>query len=180
MADVTGKKFAVLTTNGVEQVELTSPISAIREHGGIAAIVSPQPEQIQAMQGDWDHGDRFDVDVPLSSAQPSDYDALVLPGGTLNADTIRVNEDAQMFVKAFFDADKPVAAICHGPWILTEVGAAKGRRLTSYKSLKTDLTNAGAEWVDESAVVSKNLVTSRNPHDLDVFNRTFLDLVATS
>ena len=178
MSHVTGKKFAVLTTNGVEQVELTEPLAAIKDHGGTAVIVSPKEKQIQAMKGDWEHADHFDVDVPLSSAQPADYDALVLPGGTLNADTLRIDEDAQKFVKAFFDAGKPVAAICHGPWILTEVGAAEGRRLTSFPSLKTDLVNAGAEWVDESAVVSKGLVTSRNPNDLEDFNRSFLNLVA--
>lgn len=178
MSHVTGKKFAVLTTNGVEQVELTEPLAAIKDHGGSAVVVSPEEKQIQAMKGDWEHADHFDVDVQLSSADPADYDALVLPGGTLNADTIRIDEDAQKFVKAFFDAGKPVAAICHGPWILTEVGAAQGRKVTSYPSLRTDLVNAGAEWVDEPVVISNGLVTSRNPGDLEDFNRSFLDLVA--
>ncbi|MCT1606835.1 type 1 glutamine amidotransferase [Nesterenkonia massiliensis] len=178
MSHITGKKIALLTTNGVEQPELTEPLAAIKEHGGTPVLVSPEEGQIQAMKGDWEHADHFDVDVALSSANPDDYDGLVLPGGTLNADTLRINEDAQKFVKAFFDAGKPVAAICHGPWILTEIGAVHGRTVTSYPSLKTDLTNAGAEWVDESAVVSDGLVTSRTPDDLEDFNQAFLDLVS--
>ncbi|WP_022872641.1 type 1 glutamine amidotransferase domain-containing protein [Nesterenkonia alba] len=178
MAHITGKKIAVLTTNGVEQPELTQPVAAIQEHGGTPVIVSPEEKQLQAMKGDWEHADHFDVDVHLSAADPNDYDGLVLPGGTLNADTLRINEDAQRFVKAFFDADKPVAAICHGPWILTEIGVVSGRRMTSYTALRTDLKNAGAQWVDESAVVDGNLVTSRTPDDLEDFNRAFLQLVS--
>lgn len=182
MADVSipGTKIALLTTNGVEQAELEQPIAALRKASGTPVIVSPQESQIQAMQGDWEHADHFDVDVHLPSANPEDYAGLVLPGGTLNADTLRTNEDAQRFVKSFFDSGKPVAAICHGPWILTEVGAASGRTMTSYPSLKTDLINAGATWVDEAAVVSDGLVTSRNPKDLDDFNREFLTLLADS
>ncbi|GAA1809124.1 type 1 glutamine amidotransferase domain-containing protein [Nesterenkonia flava] len=178
MAHITGKKIALLTTNGVEQPELTEPVAAIKEHGGTPVIVSPEEGQIQAMKGDWEHADHFDVDVTLDAANPEDYDGLVLPGGTLNADTLRIDENAQKFVKAFFDAGKPVAAICHGPWILTEIGAAKGRTVTSYPSLKTDLLNAGAEWVDDSVVVSNGLVTSRTPDDLEDFNREFLNLVS--
>ncbi len=180
MADtkIPGLKIAILTTNGVEQPELTEPLAAIQEADGTPVVVSPEEGQIQAMKGDWEHADHFDVDVHLPSADPNDYAGLVLPGGTLNADTLRIDEDAQQFVKAFFDAGKPVAAICHGPWILTEVGAASGRTVTSYPSLKTDLTNAGAEWVDEAAVVSNGLVTSRNPDDLEEFNHAFLTLVS--
>ena len=180
MTHIAGKKIAVLTTNGVEQVELTKPLEAIKAHGGTPAVVSPEEGQIQAMKSDWEHAEHFDVDVPLASADPTDYDALVLPGGTLNADTMRIDEAAQAFVKAFFDAGKPVAAICHGPWILTEVGVLAGRTVTSFPSLRTDLVNAGAEWVDEPVVVSNGLVTSRNPGDLDDFNRSFLELVAGS
>lgn len=177
MAQITGHKIALLTTYGVEQPELTEPYAAIQEAGGSPAIISPKEGQIQAMKGDWEHADYFDVDVQLSNANPSDYAGLILPGGTLNADTLRIDTDAQKFVQSFFDAGKPVAAICHGPWILTEIGAATGRTVTSYPSLKTDLMNAGATWVDESAVVSKKLVTSRNPNDLEDFNRAFLTLV---
>ncbi|WP_300345021.1 type 1 glutamine amidotransferase domain-containing protein [Nesterenkonia sp.] len=180
MSHITGKKIALLVTNGVEQPELTEPLAAVKEHGGTPVIVSPKEDRIQAMKGDWEHADHFDVDVHLPQADAGDYDGLVLPGGTLNADALRIDQDAQRFVKAFFDAGKPVAAICHGPWILTEIGAASGRTVTSYPSLKTDLTNAGAEWVDDSAVVSNGLVTSRTPDDLEDFNRSFLDLVSQS
>ena len=177
---LTGTRIALLTTNGVEQPELTEPIAAVEEAGGSPVVVSPEQGQIQAMKGDWEHADHFDVDVGLPAADPSDYAGLILPGGTLNADTLRIDEQAQRFVKAFFDAGTPVAAICHGPWILTEIGVLPGRTVTSYPSLKTDLVNAGAQWVDESAVVSGNLVTSRNPGDLENFNRSFLSLVADS
>ncbi len=129
------------------------------------------------MKGDWEHADHFDVDVTLASADASDYAGLVLPGGTLNADTVRIDENAQKFARAFFDAGKPVAAICHGLWILTEIGAAQGRTVTSFPSLTTDLKNAGARWVDESVVVSDGLVTSRTPDDLEDFNREFISLV---
>ncbi|WP_120006498.1 type 1 glutamine amidotransferase domain-containing protein [Nesterenkonia muleiensis] len=180
MADtaIPGTKIALLTTNGVEQPELTDPIAAIDQAGGTAVVVSPEEGQIQAMKSDWEHADHFDVDVHLPSADADDYAGLVLPGGTLNADTLRTDEHAQRFVKAFFEAGKPVAAICHGPWILTEIGVLPGRTVTSYASLKTDLVNAGAEWIDESAVISNGLVTSRNPGDLEDFNRAFLSLVA--
>lgn len=175
---ISGAKIALLTTNGVEQPELTEPIEAIKQAGGTPVIISPEQGSIQAMKGDWEHADHFDVDVELLTANVSDYAGLVLPGGTLNADTLRVNEVAQAFVRAFLDAEKPVAAICHGPWILTEVGGTANRTLTSYPSLKTDLINAGAEWVDEPVVVSDNLVTSRNPGDLEQFNDAFLTLVS--
>ncbi len=182
MADtsIPGTKIALLTTKGVEQPELTEPIAAIEAANATPVIVSPDEKQIQAMKGDWEHADHFDVDVHLPSANPEDYAGLILPGGTLNADTLRIDEDAQRFVKAFFDAGKPVAAICHGPWILTEIGVLSGRTVTSFPSLKTDLTNAGANWIDDAAVVSDGLVTSRNPGDLDDFNRAFLTLVADS
>ena len=178
MTHIAGKKIAVLSTNGVEQVELTKPLESIKAHGGTPVLVSLEEGQIQALKSDWEHAEHFDVDVALASADPADYDALVLPGGTLNADTVRINEAAQTFVKAFFDAGKPVAAICHGPWILTEVGVLDGRTVTSFLSLRTDLVNAGAQWVDQSVVISDGLVTSRNPGDLDDFNRSFLELVA--
>ncbi|MDN5724740.1 MAG: type 1 glutamine amidotransferase [Propionibacteriales bacterium] len=168
--DLTGKKIAFVLTNGVEQIELTSPRGALDQAGATTHIVSPAGDHLTAMQGDWDHADTFTVDVAIDKADASDYDLLVLPGGTLNADTLRIDEDAQRFVQAFFDADKPVAAICHAPWMLAQIGVARGRRLTSYIATKVDLENAGADWVDESVVVDGNLITSRDPDDLDDFN----------
>ncbi|TSI16888.1 type 1 glutamine amidotransferase domain-containing protein [Brevibacterium aurantiacum] len=167
---ISDKKVAFLLTRGVEQVELTSPRGALDEAGATTVIVSPSEGTLQAMNGDWDHADEFTVDVPVSAAKVEDFDALVLPGGTLNADALRLDEDAVALVKAFFAADKPVAAICHAPWILAESGVAKGRKLTSFVSTKTDLVNAGAEWEDSEVVVDGNLITSRNPGDLDAFN----------
>ena len=180
MADQTiaGKTIALLVTDGVEQPELTEPLAAIQDAGGAAKVVSPNESSLQAMTGDWNHADHFDVDHQLGSVSAEDFDALVLPGGTINADTLRVDEKAREFVKGFVDAGKPIAAVCHGPWILTEVGGVEGQRVTSYPSLKTDLVNAGAEWVDESAVVSNGLITSRTPDDLEDFNRSFLQVVA--
>ncbi|WP_132992469.1 type 1 glutamine amidotransferase domain-containing protein [Gordonia zhaorongruii] len=167
---VSGKKVAFLLTRGVEQVELTSPRGALDAAGAETAIVSPSEGTLQAMKGDWEHGDEFTVDVPVAEARAEDFDALVLPGGTLNTDALRLDADAVAFVKAFFAVDKPVAAICHAPWILAESGEAKGRTLTSFVSTKTDLINAGASWEDSEVVVDGNLITSRNPGDLDAFN----------
>ena len=167
---LTGKKVAFLLTRGVEQVELTSPRAALDEAGAQTVIVSPSEGTLQAMEGDWTHADTFPVDVPVAQATAGDYDALVLPGGTLNADALRTDERAVALVKAFFDADKTVAAICHAPWILAEAGVAQNRRLTSYVSTRVDLENAGAQWVDEEVVIDGNLITSRNPGDLDAFN----------
>lgn len=169
-----GKKIAVLVADGFEQVELTEPIDALKKSGGTALIVSPEDGQVQG----WLHtkwGDHFDVDVPLDKAKAEDFDALVLPGGVMNPDKLRTDEWALQFVKAFFDAGKPVAAICHGPWTLIDAGVVEGRRMTSYHSIKTDLINAGAEWVDEEVVVDNGLVTSRNPDDLPAFNRKMIE-----
>lgn len=171
---LTGKRIAFLLTRGVEQVELTSPREALDEAGSTTVLVSPSDGTLQAMEGDWEHADTFTVDVPVSQASVADYDALVLPGGTLNADALRTDEDAVSLVKAFFDANKTVAAICHAPWILAEAGVAQGRRLTSYTSTQVDLKNAGADWVDEEVVVDGNLITSRNPGDLEAFNTTII------
>ena len=167
---ISDKKIAFLLTNGVEQVELTSPRAALDEAGATTVIVSPSEGTLQAMEGDWEHAEKFPVDVPVSEASVEDFDALVLPGGTLNADALRLDENAVELVKAFFSADKPVAAICHAPWILAEAGVAKGRKLTSFIATKTDLINAGADWTDAEVVVDGNLITSRNPGDLDAFN----------
>ncbi|MCK1802887.1 type 1 glutamine amidotransferase [Brevibacterium sp. R8603A2] len=168
---VSDKKVAFLLTRGVEQVELTSPRAALDGAGATTVIVSPSEGTLQAMEGDWEHADTFDVDVPVAQASADDYDMLVLPGGTLNADALRLDEDAVALVKAFFAAGKPVAAICHAPWILAQADLARGRKLTSYISIRTDLVNAGAEWEDSEVVVDGNLITSRNPGDLDAFNR---------
>lgn len=175
---IDGRTIALLVTDGVELPELTEPLAAIRDAGGTPKIVSPKESSLQAMKGDWEHADHFDVDHQLGTVTSADFDALVLPGGTLNADALRIDEKAQEFVAGFFGESKPVAAICHGPWILTEVGQVRGRRMTSYAALRTDLTNAGAQWVDEEVVVDGGLVTSRTPDDLKAFNRAFLELVA--
>lgn len=168
---VSDKKVAFLLTRGVEQVELTSPRQALDEAGATTTLISPSEGTLQAMQGDWDHADTFDVDLPVGQARVEDFDMLVLPGGTLNADALRLDEDSVELVKAFFAADKPVAAICHAPWILAQAGVAKGRRLTSFVSTEVDLKNAGADWVDQEVVVDGNLITSRSPEDLEAFNR---------
>ncbi|WP_203138346.1 type 1 glutamine amidotransferase domain-containing protein [Microbacterium sp. JZ31] len=173
------KKIAFLFTKGVEQVEFTSPRDALDGAGATTVLISPEEGTVQAMQGDWEHGDVFDVDVPLADARAEDYDMLVLPGGTLNADSLRLETEAVDFVKAFFDAGKPVAAICHAPWILANAGLASGRSLTSYASLETDLRNAGADWRDEEVVVDGTLITSRNPGDLDAFNAAIAKALET-
>ncbi len=169
-----GKRVAVLIENGFEQVELTSPLEALRDEGAEAVIISPQNDKVKAWNGkDW--GDTFDVDLPLEGASADDFDALVLPGGVMNPDKLRTNEKAVEFTRAFFEAGKPVASICHGPWLLVEADVVRGRRVTSYPSLRKDLSNAGAEWVDESVVVDSGLVTSRKPDDLPDFNRKMVE-----
>lgn len=179
MADLSGKKIAFLLTNGVEEVELTRPRKALDDAGAQTVIVSPAEGTLTAMNGDWDHGDSFSVDLPLSEASPADFDALVLPGGTINADTIRIAEGAADFVRAFFDEEKTVAAICHAPWILAQAELARGRKLTSFASIKTDLVNAGAQWEDSQVVVDGNLITSRNPNDIDAFNAAISEALSS-
>lgn len=170
MADLKGHKIAFLAKRGVEQPELTEPWKAVVEAGGEPVLVSDAPGTITALVGDWDRGDDFEVDVVASEANADDYLALVLPGGTLNSDKIRTDEGSQKFVKAFMDAGKPVAPICHGAWILIETGSVKGRTLTSTTRIKTDLENAGATWVDNEFVADGNLLSSRSPRDIDAFN----------
>ena len=177
-ADITGKKIAFIATNGVEEPELAEPWQAVQEAGGTPVLLSAEPGSITALQGDWDRGGSYAVDATLADATADDFDALVLPGGTLNADSMRVDQDALRLVREFDAAGKPIAAICHAPWILLEAGLARGKRLTSYSSLATDLKNAGAEWVDEEVVVDGRLVTSRNPGDLEAFNREALAMFA--
>lgn len=176
--DITGRKIAFIATDGVEEPELTEPWKAVQQAGGTPVLLSQKEGSITAMQGDWDHAGSYDVDTVLADAAAEDFDALVLPGGTINADNMRVDQDALRLVREFDAAGKPIAAICHAPWILIEAGLAQGKRLTSYNSLATDLKNAGADWVDEEVVVDGRLVTSRNPGDLEAFNREALKLFA--
>src|SRR5918911_5534610 len=167
-------KVAVVATDGVEQVELDRPWQALEEAGAEPVLVSLESGTITA----FDHIDKADtknVDAVVSSADPDDYAALVLPGGVINGDFVRADADAVAFVKAFFDAGKPVAAICHAPWVLAEADVVRGRRMTSWPSLRTDLRNAGADWVDEEVVVDGNLTTSRRPDDLPAFGKTIVE-----
>lgn len=177
--ELKGTKVAILVAEGFEQVELTDPKKVLEKAGAEALIVSPATDQVQG----WKHfekADRFPVDVPLDEASSREFDALLLPGGVANPDQLRAMPKAVRFVKEFFDAGKPVAAICHGPWTLIEAGAVRGRKITSWPSLKTDLANAGANWVDEEVVVDRGLVTSRKPHDIPAFNREMIELFTKS
>jgi protease I len=170
-----GKTIAILATDGFEQVELLKPRKALEEAGARTLVVSPTENKIKGWDTkDW--GEEVKVDVPLKSADPAQFDALLLPGGVMNPDHLRMNPDAVRFVKHFFEQAKPVAAICHGPWMIVEAGAAQGRTLTSWPSLKTDIRNAGGTWVDEEVVQSNSVVTSRKPDDIPAFNREMIDL----
>jgi protease I len=172
---VTGLRVAILVENGFEQVELMEPRKALDDAGASTSVVSPAGQRVRGWNfTEW--GDEIPVEVPLDSARPDDFDALLLPGGVMNPDTLRMNPDAMAFAKSFSDAGKPVAVICHGPWTLIETGAAQGRRIASWPSLKTDLRNAGAEWVDQEVVVDGNIVSSRKPDDIPAFNREMLRL----
>jgi protease I len=167
-------KVAILTENGFEQSELTSPKEAMEKAGINVQIVSPQKKEVKAWdEKDW--GITLPVDVVLDDANPEDYDALMLPGGVMNPDKLRMNDKAVEFVRHFLENGKPIAAICHGPQTMIETDLLDGRTMTSYPSLKTDLTNAGVEWVDEEVVVDNGLVTSRSPRDLEAFNKKMLE-----
>lgn len=170
-----GKKVAILVAEGFEQVELTGPRKALDEAGASTQIVSPADREVQGWKH-FDKADKFKVDVPLESAEADDFDALLLPGGVANPDQLRANPRAVAFVRAFYDAGKPIAAICHGPWTLIDAGIVAGRRMTSWPSLRTDLTNAGADWLDQEVVVEKDLVSSRKPQDIPAFNREMIAL----
>jgi protease I len=174
-ASLAGRHVAILATDGVEQVELTSPREALRAAGATVTVVSPKRGEIQGMNHD-QKGDKIGVDAELSGVKPDQFDALVLPGGVANPDYLRVNKQAVDFVRSFFSSGKPVAAICHGPWMLAEADAVRGKKMTSWPSLQTDLRNAGAHWVDEQVVRDGKLVTSRKPDDLDAFNREIVAL----
>ncbi|GGC28839.1 glutamine amidotransferase [Parapedobacter defluvii] len=168
------RKVAILTADGFEEIELTSPRDAIQLAGGVTHIVSPKRDIVRAKKGnEWSLD--FDVDVPLDQANPADYDALLLPGGVFNPDKLRVNEQALDFVKAFFEAGKPVAAICHGPQVLIDAEVVEGRKMTSVKNIRKDLINAGALWEDSAVVVDQGLVTSRTPDDLPDFNEKVIE-----
>lgn len=169
-----GLKVAILVADGFEQVELTDPKKALEEAGARTEIVSPVKGEVEGWKH-FDKGDKFPVEVALDDARAADYDALLLPGGVANPDQLRINARAVEFIKEFFDAGKPVAAICHGPWTLIEADVVRGRTITSWPSLKTDLKNAGAKWVDEEVVTDKGLVTSRKPDDLPAFNKKMIE-----
>jgi protease I len=174
-----GKKVAILVTDGFEQVELVEPRKALDAAGAQTSIVSPKKDKVRGWNfTDW--GQELKVDVPLAQAKADDFDALLLPGGVMNPDKLRMDDKAVDFASAFFEAGKPVASICHGPWMVIETGAATGRRIAAWPSLKTDLANAGAEWVDEEVCVDGNLVTSRKPDDIPAFNREMQKLFARS
>ena len=169
-----GKRIAILATEGFEQSELEKPREALDEAGATTEIVSPQKGSIRAWDED-EFGDTFDVDRALNDADPEDYDGLLLPGGVMNPDKLRIEPKAVEFVRAFFAAGKPVAAICHGPQVLIEADVVRGRKLTSYPSVKKDLINAGAHWVDQEVIVDNGLVTSRKPDDIPAFNRKMIE-----
>jgi protease I len=173
-----GKTIAILATNGFEQSELTKPKKALEEAGAFTQVVSPENKIKGWNHKDW--GDEISADVALKSADPSQYDALLLPGGVMNPDQLRMIPEAVSFVKHFVDQGKPIAAICHGPWMLVETGAVRGRTVTSWPSLKTDIRNAGGNWVDEEVVVSNGVVTSRKPDDIPAFNREMIALFSKS
>jgi protease I len=170
-----GKKVAILVTDGFEQVELTEPKKALEEAGAQTEVICPGAKTIVKGWNHTDWGDEFKVDRPLEQARGDDYDALLLPGGVLNPDKLRRRPEVQEFVRNFASAGKPIAAICHGPWTLIDAGVVRGRMVTSYESIQTDLKNAGAEWVDREVVVDNGLVTSRKPDDIPAFNRKMIE-----
>ena len=169
-----GKKVAILVTDGFEQVELTKPREALDEAGAETKIVSLKSGKIQGMNHA-DKGDKFDVDLTLGEARPEEFDALMIPGGLMNPDDLRSNDDALEFTRHFFREGKPVAAICHGPWVLIDADVVRGRVLTSWPAIKTDVKNAGGKWVNEDVVVDNGLVTSRKPDDIPAFNKKMIE-----
>ena len=177
MADLNGRRVAFLATDMVEQVELTEPWKAVEQAGGSPELVSLEEGEIQGFNH-FDKADTFAVDRMVEFVSIDDYDALVIPGGVGNPDTMRADENAVRFVREFFEAGKPLAAICHAPWMLVEADVVRGRRLTSFWSIETDVRNAGGEWEDKEVVVDGNLVTSRNPDDLPEFNKELVELFA--
>lgn len=175
--DLSGKRVAILATDGYERSELEEPRRALDKAGAETRIVSPKTDRIRSWDGDG-FGPSVDVDVQVEEADPGSFDALVLPGGVMNPDHLRMNPDAVAFVRGFFAAGKPVGAICHGPWMLVEADVAEGRKVTSYPSIRRDLINAGANWVDEPVVTDRGLVTSRKPDDIPQFNAKLIEEIA--
>lgn len=172
--ELEGRRVAIVVENGFEEIELTQPREALERAGARTAIVSPRKGKVRAWdKTDW--GEEIDVDVDLSAASPDDYDALLLPGGVMNPDRLRMNGEAVAFVREFFRQKKPVASICHGPWMVIEAGVAAGRKMTAWPSLRTDLLNAGADWFDSEVVVDQGLVTSRKPDDLPAFTAKMIE-----
>ncbi len=174
MVELNNCRVAIVVTDGFEQVELTEPRKALEQAGARTEIISPNKEKVKGWNfKEW--GEEIRVDVPIDQARASNYDALLLPGGVMNSDKLRMDDQVLNFVREFFDAGKPVAAICHGPWTLIDAGVARGRRMTSYPSIRADLQNAGADWVDQEVVVDNGLVTSRKPDDIPAFNRKMIE-----
>ena len=167
--NLNAKKIAIIATDGVEQVELVKPREAVEKAGGETELLSLDTGQIQAMNSDINPADKFDVDKAIADASAADYDGLILPGGTVNADKLRISDDVVSFVQKIFEDGKPAGVICHGPWTLVEADLVRDRTLTSWPSLQTDIRNAGGKWVDEEVVVDQGLVTSRKPDDLPAF-----------
>jgi len=175
--DLTGKRVAILATDGVEQVELTEPRQALDQAGARTVVVAPKGGSIKGWQHDhW--GDEISVDLTLDQASPGDFDALMLPGGVMNPDRLRMDASAVAFVREFFQSGKPVAAICHGPWLLVEAGVVSGRTVTSWPSLQTDIRNAGGDWVDREVVTDEGLVTSRKPDDIPAFSAKMIEEIS--
>ena len=172
--ELSGKKIAILVADGFEQVEMTEPRKALQEAGAQTVLISPAQGRVKAVQHD-EPGDTFPVDLALEQAQPGDFDGLLLPGGVANPDKLRVIPKAVQFAKAFFQAGKPVAAICHGPWLLVEAGEVRGKTLTSWPSLQTDIRNAGGDWVDAEVHTHGGLTTSRKPDDIPAFNKKMIE-----
>jgi protease I len=172
--ELQGKRIAFLATDMVEQVELTEPWKAVKEAGGQPELISLEEGEIQAFDH-YDKADTFQVDKTVEEARADDYDALVIPGGVGNPDTMRMDENAVEFTRQFFEQGKPVGVICHGPWMLVEAGVVRGRKVTSWPSLRTDIQNAGGKWVDQQVVVDEGLVTSRKPDDLPAFNEKIVE-----
>ncbi|MEZ0258449.1 MAG: type 1 glutamine amidotransferase domain-containing protein [Chthoniobacter sp.] len=168
------KKVAILAADGFEQAELEEPMNALKDAGATVSIVSPKGGQIQGMKHA-DKGDKFDVDLELDDANADDFDAVLVPGGLMNPDELRSTPKAVSFVRSFAEAGKPIAAICHGPWVLIEAGLVKGRKLTSWPAIQSDIKNAGGNWVDEEVVVDNGLVTSRKPADIPAFNAKLIE-----
>jgi len=178
MTQLTDKRIAMVVNNYVEEAELAEPLKALQDAGAKVEIIAPEAGEIQAMEHDVEKGDTFHVDRTIDETDFSDYDALVLPGGAVNADRLRTIPKVKEAIKLFMSTGRPLAAICHAPWVLISAGMAKGRRLTSFATLQDDLRNAGADWVDEAVVIDKNLITSRQPDDIPQFSNAIISMLA--